>query len=98
MRAETCSDNKVRLHLIHVVYRRYIYPTKSDRQEKYRAAGGCARHLLFAGFLLGRFSVLKMEVISFYETSAHVQISRRYIPEDGNITTAVRTATPKILI
>jgi hypothetical protein len=26
-RAETCSDNKVMLHLIRVVYGRYIYPT-----------------------------------------------------------------------
>jgi hypothetical protein len=38
--------------------------------------------LQFAGFLLGCFSTLKMKVILFSETSAHIRTTRRYIPED----------------
>jgi hypothetical protein len=42
-------------------------------------------HLQHAGFLLGLFSIMKMEVITSYETSIHIRTTRRYIPEDGNI-------------
>jgi hypothetical protein len=42
-------------------------------------------NLLNAGFLLGWFSTLKMEVIRSSETSVHIRITRRYIPENGNI-------------
>jgi hypothetical protein len=42
-------------------------------------------HGMRASFLLGWFSTLKMEVISFSETSGHIRTTRRYIPEEGNI-------------
>jgi hypothetical protein len=42
-------------------------------------------HLLHAGFWLGRFSALKMEVIRSTETSVYIQTARRYIPEDDSI-------------
>jgi hypothetical protein len=43
-------------------------------------------YLLHSGFLLGRFSTLKMEVIRSSETPVHMQTTRRYtsIPENGN--------------
>jgi hypothetical protein len=60
-----------------------------------------------AGFCLGLFSTLKLEVIASYETSVHIRTTRRYIPEGGNfhscrcenikfyITTVVRTSHTK---
>jgi hypothetical protein len=42
-------------------------------------------HLLRAAFLLCWFPTLKMEVIPSSETSIHIQTTRQYIPEDGNI-------------
>jgi hypothetical protein len=42
-------------------------------------------HLLEAGFLLGRFSTLKMEVICSSETSVHIRTPRLYIPKYGKI-------------
>jgi hypothetical protein len=42
-------------------------------------------HLLKAGFLLGYFSTLKMQVIQTSETSVHIRTTWNYIPEDGNI-------------
>jgi hypothetical protein len=41
-------------------------------------------YLLHAGFLLGWFSTLKMEMIVSSEMSVHIRTTRRYIPEDGN--------------
>jgi hypothetical protein len=41
-----------------------------------------AKHMLHAGFLLGRFQTLKTEVIRSYETSVHFWC---YIPENDNI-------------
>jgi hypothetical protein len=41
-------------------------------------------HLLHAGFLLGRFSAMKMEVIRYSETSVHIQTTQRYILDDCN--------------
>jgi hypothetical protein len=43
------------------------------------------KHLLNAGFLLGCFSTLKMEVIRSSETSINIRTTPRYILEDGNI-------------
>jgi hypothetical protein len=38
-----------------------------------------------AGFLIGWFFILKMEVILFSKMLVHIQTTRRYNPEDGNI-------------
>jgi hypothetical protein len=38
-----------------------------------------------AGFLLGWFWALRMEVIFFSETLLHIRTTRRYIRDDGNV-------------
>jgi hypothetical protein len=42
-------------------------------------------HLMRAGFLLGKSSILNMEAIFLSETSVNVQSTRCHIPDDGNI-------------
>jgi hypothetical protein len=42
-------------------------------------------HLLHAGFLLGSFSTLQMEVIRSSVTSANIRTTRRCILEDGSV-------------
>jgi hypothetical protein len=49
-----------------------------------RARTGMASHLLHAGFLLGWFSTLKMEMLHSSETSVHIQSTQHHIPADGN--------------
>jgi hypothetical protein len=49
---------------------------------------------LHAAVLLIWFSTLKIEVILSSETSVHIQTTQHYVPEDGNITTVVRTSNP----
>jgi hypothetical protein len=41
-------------------------------------------HLLHDGFLLGRYSTLKVEEVPSSETSVHIRITRRYIPEGAD--------------
>jgi hypothetical protein len=44
-----------------------------------------SRHLIHAGFLLGWFSTLKIEVIHSSKTFVHIWSTWHFIPEDGNI-------------
>jgi hypothetical protein len=48
-----------------------------------------ARQVLHSGFLLCWFVTLKMGIIRSPETSVHIRTTRRYIPEDGNIHSAI---------
>jgi hypothetical protein len=59
-----------------------IYITDIDTVcSDWRINVALINHLLPAGFLLGRFSTLNLEV----GRSVHIQTTRWYIPEDGNI-------------
>jgi hypothetical protein len=42
-----------------------------------------ASHMLHAGFLLGRFSTLTLEMMCSSETSVHIWTAGSYIPKDG---------------
>jgi hypothetical protein len=52
-------------------------------------------HLLDSGVLLGRYSILKMEVLRSYKTSVYIQTARHYIPEDF-FNTFVSLAIPSL--
>jgi hypothetical protein len=65
------------------MYHLHFQGLKSAEQETsaYQVAG----NLLQAGFLIGWFSSMKMEMIYSSETSFHIWTTRRYIPEDGSV-------------
>jgi hypothetical protein len=59
-------------------------PSKNPACSRW-LGGILSSHMLHAGFLLGCFSTLKMEVIYYSEASIHIRTARHYVPEDDNI-------------
>jgi hypothetical protein len=71
-------------------FRKNVSPTSSGSRIN-RAI------VLHAGFLLGWFSTLKMEVLRSPETF-HIRTTRRYTSQDGNFHNSLRTSSSAVHI